>query len=132
MRTAGSVGSGVSASAAATTREATRQTSRRNNAKSRRRNEGTMGYLQYSEGDRRTTIQVIVVLYREKSCPSVAREGRIRLARLVILGAMEYLVPIRHHITVPPGLLGTIESGVCSVNEFFFAGHEIGRASCRA
>src|SRR5712691_4016734 len=65
----------------------------------------------------------IVVLYGEKSCTSVARQGGIRLERLVVLGTTEYLVPIRHNITVPPCFLGTIEGGVRGVNEFFFAGH---------
>src|SRR5262249_47627685 len=65
----------------------------------------------------------IVVLYGEKSCTSVAREGSIRLERLVVLGTMEYLVPIRHNITVPPCLLGPIEGGVRGANDILFAGH---------
>ena len=47
----------------------------------------------------------------------------MRLAWLVVLGTMEYLVPIRHNIAVPPCLLGTIEGGVRGVNELFFASH---------
>jgi hypothetical protein len=36
---------------------------------------------------------------------------------------MECLIPIRHNITVPPCLLGTIKGGVCGLNELFSAGH---------
>jgi hypothetical protein len=54
-------------------------------------------------------------------------EGDIVLERLVVLGTMEYLASIRHHVTIPPCVFGTVEGGVRGAQEIFFAG-DVGRA----
>ena len=44
-----------------------------------------------------------------------------------VLRTVEYLASMRHHITIPPGAFGTVEGGVRSAHEIFFAG-DVGRA----
>jgi len=41
---------------------------------------------------------------------------------------MEYLAPMGHTITVPPGVLGTVERGIRGADEIFLVSH-VRRAS---
>jgi|GEM_PF-4134566 len=43
--------------------------------------------------------------------------------RLLVLGTMEYLASMGHTITVPPGVLGTVERGIRGADEIFLVGH---------